>query len=311
MARPRFIWSPATRGVLYGMLGVCSFSLTLPATRIAIADLDPTVVGLGRALVAAILAAILLLVTRQPWPSRAQFHSLALVAAGVVVGFPLLSAWALQAVPANHGAIMLGVLPLATAIAGVIRAGDRPSPGFWVAAIAGSTTVIAFALISGGGRVQMPDLALLGAVVAAAVGYAEGGRLARTLGSWQVICWALVLVAPVLVVPIMLRVAAHGMDATPRGWLGFAYLSLVSMFLGFFAWYRGLALGGVARVGQIQLLQPFLTIAASHVLLGEPITPMMMVAACVVVVIVVLGRRAVVVQQSTHGHSTETRSTAA
>jgi drug/metabolite transporter (DMT)-like permease len=282
---------PGLAAWLYGLLGVVCFSLTLPATRLAVTDLDPTFVGLGRALVAATLAALLLVATRQPYPSRSQIRSLSLVAAGVVVGFPILSAWALRSIPANHGAIMLGLLPLATATAGVLRAGDRPSLGFWIASSAGSAVVVAFALLSGGGQLHGADLALLAAVVAAALGYAEGTRLAREIGSWQVICWALLLAAPFLLVPVGLTMAS-GVHASPEAWAGFAYVSVVSMFLGFFAWYRGLALGGVAHIGQLQLLQPFFTLAASAVLLGESITPLTIAVAAVVALIVALGRRA-------------------
>ena len=204
----------------------------------------------------------------------------------------MLSAWALRRVPASHGAIMLGILPLGTAVAGVLHAQDRPSRSFWIASIAGSATVIGYAIISGGGGLHIADVALLGVVVAAALGYVEGGRLARTIGGWQVICWALVLAAPVLVVPVALVVQTHGIAASPQAWLGFAYVSVVSMFLGFDAWYRGLALGGVARVGQLQLLQPFFTIGASAVLLGERITTLTIGVACVVAAIVAAGRRA-------------------
>jgi drug/metabolite transporter (DMT)-like permease len=285
-----------TAGYLYGLLGVLGFSLSLPATRIAVADLDPTFVGLGRALVAAALGGLLLVATRQPWPGWSNVRSLLIVAAGVVVGFPLLSAWAMQRVPANHGAIMIGVLPLATAVAGVVRVGERPSARFWLASAAGSLTIVGFGIASGGGSLHAADLALFGSVVAAALGYAEGGRLARTLGAWQVICWALLLAAPFLVVPVALSVATAGVAASPLAWLGFGYVSLVSMFLGFFAWYRGLALGGVARVGQIQLLQPFFTLAASGLLLGERITGTTLAVAMLVAVIVMVGRNAAVRQ---------------
>lgn len=283
--------SSSTAGWLYGLLGMLSFSLTLPATRLAVAELNPTFVGLGRALVAAILAAILLTLTQQPVPSRAQIGSLLLVAAGVVVGFPILSAWALRIVPASHGAIMLGLLPLATVIAGVLRAGDRPSRGFWLASSAGSSVVIVFAIVSGGGHVQGADLALLVAVIAAAIGYAEGARLAREIGSWQVICWALLVAAPFLLVPVGLTLVS-GVHGSASAWIGFAYVSVFSMFLGFFAWYRGLALGGVARVGQLQLLQPFFTLGASALLLGEQVTPATILVAVVVAIIVALGRKA-------------------
>ncbi|HEY0738115.1 MAG TPA: DMT family transporter [Herpetosiphonaceae bacterium] len=283
--------SSTTAGWFYGLLGMLSFSLTLPATRVAVAELNPIFVGLGRALVAAALAAILLKLTQQPVPSRSQIKSLLLVAAGVVVGFPILSAWALRIVPASHGAIMLGLLPLATVIAGVLRAGDRPSRGFWAASSAGSSVVIVFAIVSGGGHIQGADLALLVAVIAAAIGYAEGARLAREIGSWQVICWALLIAAPFLLVPVGLTLL-RGVHGSPSAWIGFAYVSVFSMFLGFFAWYRGLALGGVARVGQLQLLQPFFTLGASALLLGEQITPATILVALVVAVIVALGRKA-------------------
>ena len=283
-----------TTGLIYGFIGVFCFSLTLPATRAAVADLDPTIVGLGRALVASVLAACYLFFRRQPLPSRVQFKSLFLVAAGVVVGFPLLSAWAIHRVPAAHGAIVLGLLPLATAVAGALRAGERPSGAFWLASSVGSAAVIAFALFTGGGRLHPADIALVGAVIAAALGYAEGGKLARDLGGAPVICWALLVAAPFLVVPVGFALYQHGFSASPTAWLGFAYVSVVSMFFGFFAWYRGLALGGIARVGQIQLLQPFLTLLGSAVLLGEKITPVTVGFAVVVVFCVAAGRKTAV-----------------
>jgi len=286
--------SPESSGLFWGFVGVACFSLTLPATRVAVADLDPTIVGLGRAVVASVLALLFLLFSRQPFPSREQFKSLLITAAGVVVGFPLLSAWAIHRVPAIHGAIVLGLLPLATAVAGVLRAGERPSGAFWVASCVGSATVVVFALVTGGGTAHIADVALAGAVVAAALGYAEGGRLAREMGGAQVICWALLVSAPFLLLPVGLAIYHHGLSATPAAWLGFAYVSAVSMFLGFFAWYKGLSLGGIARVGQIQLLQPFLTIFASALLLGERVTLVTIGFALAVVACVAVGRNATV-----------------
>ena len=280
-----------TKGMAYGLVGVLAFSLSLPMTRLAVAGLSATVVGLGRALVAASLALVLLRITRSPWPDPRQLPGLVIVALGVVVGFPLLSAWAMQRVPAAHGAVVVGLLPLATALAGVVRAGERPAPRFWLLSLLGTGLVVGYVLLSSGGQPQVADLWLLGAVVAAAVGYAEGGRLARELGGWQVICWALLLAAPVLAGPVAWDVWQHGLHASPTAWVGFAYVSGVSMFLGFFAWYHGLALGGVARVGQIQLLQPFLTIVASAVLLGERVSPGTYGVALLVVAVVAIGRR--------------------
>ena len=281
-----------TIGLFYGFLGVLTFSLTLPATRVAVADLDPMIVGLGRAVIAGTLAAILLKVTRQPLPARRHFPSLIVIAVGVIVGFPLLSAWAMRSLPANHGAIVLGILPLATAIAGVLRAGDRPSVAFWMCSSLGSAIVVAFALTKGDGSLQMASLVLFGAVVAAAIGYAEGGRLSREMGGWQVICWALVISAPLLAIPVALTIVQTGLHASLHSWLGFGYVSVFSMFLGFFAWYHGMAIGGVARVSQMQLLQPFLTLFASAFLLHEQITGLTVLAAIAVVATVAIGKKA-------------------
>jgi drug/metabolite transporter (DMT)-like permease len=285
-----------TRGLLYGLLGVLGFSLTLPATRVAVHYLDPNIVGLGRALVAAALSLVLLLLTRQSIPSRRYLGNLLVVAAGVIVGFPVLSAWALRRVPAAHGAIILGILPLATAMVATLRGGERPSRGYWIAALLGSAVVVGFAAVTGAGRPQPADLALLGAVIAAAIGYAEGGRLARVLGGWQVLSWALLIAAPFIAVPVAVAVANHGVAAPPSAWLGFSYVAIISQCLAFFAWYRGLALGGVARVSQLQLLQPFFTIAASALLLGEHISLLTFGAAVVVCGCVVLGRKAAILR---------------
>lgn len=282
--------SAETRGLLLGLVGVAAFSLTLPATRAAVAALGPVFVGTGRAVIAALLGGAFLAAGRHRLPTRAELQALAVVAAGVVVGFPLFTALAMRWVDASHGGVMLGVLPLGTAAAGVVFSRERPSAGFWLAALAGSALVIAFSLAKGAGSLHWADLALLAAVASASVGYAEGARLARSLGSLQVISWALVISAPVLLVPAL--VSAPATLALPlTAWIGFAYVSLVSQYLGFLPWYRGLALGGIARVGQTQLLQPFFTIAAAALLLGETIDATSLTFALLVFAVVVLGRR--------------------
>jgi drug/metabolite transporter (DMT)-like permease len=284
--------TPADRraGILWGFVGVTAFAVTLPAMRVAVASLDPVFVGLGRAVVAAALAAIALAVTRTPWPARPLWPRLAVVALGVVVGFPLLTAWAMRYVPSSHGAVVVGLLPLATAVAGAWLAHERPSVRFWLCAVAGSAVVAGFALWQGSGALHVADLLLIGAVAAAAIGYAEGARLTRLLGGWQVISWALVLSAPLLIVPTWL--AAEGAASAPwQAWLAFLYVSVVSMYLGFFAWYRALAQGGIAAVGQVQLLQPFLTFAFAALFLGEQLEASMLVAAALVVATIALGRR--------------------
>jgi drug/metabolite transporter (DMT)-like permease len=276
--------------MLFGLLAVLGFSLTLPATRLAVAWLDPLAVGLGRSVVAAIPAALLLYLTRQRRPTLAQVKALGIVALGVIVGFPVCSAWAMQRVDASHGAVVLGILPLATAVAAFLRAGERPSPRFWISSVAGSLTVACFSLSSGGGQVSSGDLALLAGVILAALGYAEGGRLAREIGGWQVICWSLVLAFPIIIGPLVWLVTRCGMDAHLSAWGGFAYLSFVSAFLGFFAWYHGLALGGVARVGQIQLLQPFFTFIFAAAFFGERLSGKTVVCAGLVALFILAGR---------------------
>ncbi|MBC6405133.1 MAG: DMT family transporter [Rhodospirillales bacterium] len=259
-------------GYFLGFVGVLAFSLTLPATRVAVTVMPPAMVGLGRALVAAAAAALFLAVLRPRRPRGRQWASLAVVAAGVVFGFPFLSAWAMQQLPSSHGAIVLALLPLATALFGALRGGERPSMAFWLVSILGSLVVIAFALSRGAGSLQLADLALVAAVLSASLGYAEGARLTQSLGGWQVISWALVLSCPLLLPPVLLT-----FDQVPwsqldwRIWLSFLYVALVSQYLAFFAWYLGMALGGVAKVGQLQLLQTFLTLGFSWLLLGEVI----------------------------------------
>lgn len=283
-------------GLILGLLGVTGFSATLPATRLAVGYLDPTLVGLGRSLVAAVPALVLLLLIRQPVPSSRQIKSLFIAASGVIVGFPLLSAWALKQLPAAHGAIVIAILPLFTAIAGALRTRVRPSRGFWLASLAGSATVLTFAALSDAGGLQKADVILLAAAMVGAVGYAEGGHLAKEIGGWQVICWALVLAAPFLMLPVGIAIYQHGITAPKEAWLGFAYVSLVSQLLAFFLWYQGMALGGVVRVSQVQLMQPFLTLAISAALLGEKITPVMMGAAVIVVATVATARRMPIAQ---------------
>ncbi|MHB8746860.1 MAG: DMT family transporter [Gammaproteobacteria bacterium] len=277
--------------MVLGLFGVIGFSATLPATRIAVHYLDPTIVGLGRSVVAAVLAAVLLGVTRPRVPSRDQVKSLMVVAAGVIVGFPLLSAWAMQQVPAAHAAIVVAILPLFTAIAGALRMQQRPARGFWVASVAGSACVIAFVLFTAHVGMQRADGLLVIAALLGAIGYAEGGRLARALGGWQVICWALVITAPLLLLPVAFAIHRHGMAAPLEAWLAFGYVSVVSQLLAFFLWYEGMAMGGVVRVSQVQLLQVFLTMAVSAALLGETITPLMLVFAALVVSLVAVSRR--------------------
>jgi len=261
-------------GLLWGLLGVVAFSFTVPFTRVAVDALSPLFIGSGRAVVAALLAAIALAATRQRRPTGAQWGRLVIIAAGVVVGFPFFTSYALASVPASHGAVVIALLPAATAVMAVIRGRERPPISFWVLAGLGAVAALAFASIQGGGfgRLELADLLLFGAVIAAAVGYAEGALLARELGAWQTVSWALIVAAPVMLGLLLVSIANEPPSADPIEWAAFGYLAVVSMYLGFFAWYRGLAIGPIARVSQVQLVQPVLSILWAAALLGEPLT---------------------------------------
>ncbi|MDN4174376.1 DMT family transporter [Nocardioides sp. SOB77] len=272
-------------GWAWGLLGVLAFSFTVPSTRVAVAGMSPLLVGSGRALVAAALAGSALALTRQRLPRGTQWPRLLVVGLGVVVGFPLLTSYALTTTPASHGAVVIAALPAATAVAAVVRGRERPPARFWAVAALGAlvTTTLATGASGHVGRATWADLLLLGAVVAAALGYAEGGLLARELGAWQTVSWALVLSVPVMSVLTLVALDRQPASGTPTQWAAFAYLGVVSMFLGFVAWYRGLALGPMAQVSQVQLVQPVLTLAWSALLLGEHVGTATAVGALAVV----------------------------
>ncbi len=265
---------PATSaGLWWGLTGVVAFSLTVPLTRVAVGGLSPLFIGSGRAVVAALLAGAALAATRQSRPAGAQWLRIGVVAAGVVVGFPILTSYALTVTPASHGAVVIALLPAATAVAAVLRVGERPGRAFWSFSAAGATAAVLFALLhsGGAGHVGWADLLLFGAVLAAAVGYAEGGTLAREIGSWQTVSWALVVAAPLMIVLTAVAAVRHPPSGTLVEWACFGYLSAISMFLGFFAWYRGLAIGPMSRVSQVQLVQPIMTIGWAALLLREQV----------------------------------------
>jgi len=255
-------------------------------------QLDSTVVGLGRAVVAAALALGVLIWRREPIPPRHLWSRIGIVAAGVVVGFPLFSAVALRHLSAAHSAVIVGLLPAATAVMAVLRTHERPSPGFWLASVAGLAAVLLFASAEGAGMPQVADGLVLVAVVLGALGYAEGGALAREIGGWRVICWALIAAVPFILPVVAAAAARSGIAAGPAAWVAFAYVSVISMFLGFFAWYRGLAAGGVARIAQLQLAQPILTLMWSAILVREHVGAITVAAAVLVLASVAMTQRA-------------------
>jgi drug/metabolite transporter (DMT)-like permease len=282
-------------GLWLGLVGVIIFSGSLPATRLAVTPvngLDPFFAGLGRSIVAAMIAAVVLFVTKQSRPTRAQFKALLLTSIGVIFGFPALTSWAMVYAPAGHGAIVIGLLPLATAAMGAWRNHERPSLAFWVMGAIGSALVVVFAFVHGAGALDWADLALFAAVVLGAFGYTEGAKLTRELGGWQTISWALVVSVPFLI-PFVWWGASRTNFAQVgwSAWAGFAYIALMSQYIGFFAWYKGLNMGGIARVSQVQLTQLFFTLFISAVLLNEKITPTMIGFALAVVAVVWVGRK--------------------
>jgi len=278
-------------GFINGLLGVVIFSASLPATRAAVADFDPVFLTGARAAIAGILALILLVAFREPRPRRPDLPSLVIVALGVVVGFPLLTALALRHVTSAHSIVFIGLLPLATAAFGVLRGGERPKPAFWLFSGLGSLLVAGFAAAKGLRADLAGDLLMLAAIVVCGLGYAEGATLSRRLGGWQVICWALIIALPVMSALTLAAASSSFAHVGIAAWLGLAYVSVFSMLVGFIFWYRGLAQGGIASIGQLQLLQPFFGLALAAILLGEDVSPAMVVVTLAVVACVMGARR--------------------
>jgi drug/metabolite transporter (DMT)-like permease len=288
--------SRETIGLLLGLLGVIIFGATLPATRAAVADLSPWFVTMGRAAIAGVIAAAVLLASMRPLPPKAMLTDLLIASVCIVVGFPALIGLAMQTVPASHGGVVLGILPLATALFGAIFGGERPSLTFWVWSLIGAALVIAFSIRDADMTLTLGDIYLFFSVFAAALGYVFSARLSRLLPGWEVISWAVVIALPFTVpIALWLMPADPGAVRT-SAWLGFAYAAIFSMYLGFFPWNAGLAMGGVARVSQVQLLQTFVTLTVSATLLGEVVDMTTIAFAVAVVVVVLLGRRAPITQ---------------
>lgn len=273
-----------------GLLGVVIFSGSLPATRVAVGGFSPMFLTSARAVIAALLGLALLWMLRQKRPARGDLGPLAVVALGVVVGFPLLTALALQHITAARSIVFIGLLPLCTAIFGVLRGGDRPKPAFWLFSVIGSLLVAGFAWAESGPASLSGDLLMIAAILLCGLGYAEGATLSRRLGGWQVISWALVMALPVMAAPGLAMLPANWSGVEAPAWIGLAYVSVFSMLVGFVFWYRGLALGGIAGVGQLQLLQPFFGLALAGLLLGEPVA-WTMIAVTALVVLCVAGAK--------------------
>lgn len=273
-----------------GLLGVIIFSGSLPATRVAVADFSPLFLTSARAAIAALLGAGFLFLLRQARPKREDAVSLVIVSLGVVIAFPLLTALALQHITSADSLVFIGLLPLATASFGVLRGGERPKPAFWLFSLIGAAAVVGFALSRSDGGSLTGDLLMVAAILASGLGYAEGAALSRRLGGWQVISWALLLSLPLMAVLALFTLPPSLSGIGAPAWIGLAYVSVFSMLVGFIFWYRGLALGGIAAVGQLQLLQPFLGLMLAALLLHETIA-WTMIASTVIVVLSVAGAK--------------------
>jgi drug/metabolite transporter (DMT)-like permease len=285
-----------TRGLWWGLVGVVIFAMTLPMTRLAVGpasdpQLPPLFVTAGRAAAAGLLSIAYLLFTRAPRPRRDQLGAIAVSALGTVVGFPLFLSLALRDVDAMHAAVITGVLPLGTAVAAAIAFRQRPSAGFWACAVVGCGLVLAFATLRGSGRLSAADGLLLAAVASASIGYVAGAKLSAQMKAEQVICWVLVLSLP-FTAPVSWATRPDAAALVrASAWLGFAYVTLFSMWLGFFAWYRGLALGGTVRVSQVQLVQPFLALLFAVPVLGEQLEPVTVMFSLAVIATVFIGKK--------------------
>jgi drug/metabolite transporter (DMT)-like permease len=281
----------SAQGWVSGFLGMLIFSGSLPATRLAVQEFDPLFLTAMRAVLAAILALGALGLMRQRWPQRQDFVPLVMVAIGVVIGFPLLTALALQHTTSAHALVYIGLLPLATACFGVLRGGERPKIAFWLFSVLGSLLVGAFALSQGAGASWVGDLLMVAAILLCGLGYAEGAMLTRKLGGWQVISWALVVALPLSAGVAVWAAPESWPQVSVGAWLSLGYISLFSMWIGFIFWYRGLALGGIAAVGQLQLLQPFFGLALAAWVLHETIQPSMIAVMAGVLVCVYGAKR--------------------
>lgn len=283
-----------TKGMLIGFVGILIFSLTLPVSKIAVLSFDPYFIAFGRALLAGLVATAYLAYKKELFPQKKDFAKFAVIALGVVFGFPIFTTVAMTQGSSSHGAVILGMMPLATTVIGVIRFKERPSLGFWLVSLLGALLVVMYALLQNSGSFTNVDILLVLGGICACIGYVEGGELSRKINPRAVISWALVISLPINIVMTYATFDLSYLHVGTQPWVTFIYLSLFPMFLGFFFWYEGLAVGGIARVSQVQLIQPFCTLLAASILLGDSLTLMNVVFAVLVVSTVILGKRMLV-----------------
>lgn len=290
----RVIVNKETKGMLIGFIGILIFSLTLPVSKIAILSFDPYFIAFGRATLAGIVALIYLLYKKERIPSKSDFMKFVVISLGVVFGFPIFTTVAMAEGSSSHGAVILGMMPLASTVIGVIRFKERPSLGFWLVSLLGAALVVAYALLKNAGSFTYIDGLLVLGGICACIGYVEGGELSRKMNPRSVISWALVISLPINIVMSYFTFEMQYLHVGSMAWIILIYLSLFPMFIGFFFWYEGLAIGGIARVSQVQLIQPFCTLVVASILLGDALTIMNLAFAFLVVSTVILGKRMLV-----------------
>ncbi|WP_353432325.1 DMT family transporter [Polynucleobacter sp. MWH-UH23A] len=283
-----------SKGMLIGFIGILIFSLTLPVSKIAVLSFDPYFIAFARALLAGLVALAYLIYKQASLPQRSDWIKFVIIALGVVFGFPIFTTVAMKEGSSSHGAVILGMMPLATTVIGVVRFKERPSIGFWLVSLLGASLVVVYALLKSAGSFTYIDGLLVAGGICACIGYVEGGELSRRMNPRAVISWALVVSLPINAIAAFYMFTPEYWNADALAWTSFIYLSLFPMFLGFFFWYEGLAIGGIARVSQVQLIQPFCTLVAASVLLGDHLTAMNMVFAFLVVSTVILSKRMLV-----------------
>ena len=283
-----------SKGMLIGFIGILIFSLTLPVSKITLLSFNPYFIAFGRATLAGAVALAYLIYKNERAPTKVDFVKFVVIALGVVFGFPIFTTVAMTHGSSSHGAVILGMMPLATTVIGVLRFKERPSLGFWLVSLFGASLVILYALLKSSGSFTYVDGLLVLGGISACIGYVEGGELSRRMNPRAVISWALVISLPLNYLMTCITYQQEYINAGAVAWSSFIYLSLFPMFLGFFFWYEGLAIGGIARVSQVQLMQPFCTLVAASILLGDSLTLMNLVFAVLVVSTVMLGRRMLV-----------------
>ena len=280
-----------TKGMLIGFVGISIFSLTLPFTQMAVNEMSPFFVAFARASIAGICALILLIFTKSKFPNKIQIRRLIIIVIGVIYGFPIFTSIAMKTLPSSHSGIVLGILPLAMSLFAAIKYKEKPSSSFWMISIFGTFIVISYTFIDNNGSLMIEDLWLLFAILFAAIGYSEGGTLAKEMGSIGVISWALVISLPINLFASYLFYEINYTSISFQAIISLTYVGLFSMFIGFFFWYKGIAIGGISRVGQVQLIQPFLTIVGAYFLTNEKVTFLNILFAFMVLIVIIIGRK--------------------